>query len=172
MISLLSPYLLSSQGDRVSLAFGVEGRYPFLDWRLERFAAQLPETLKLRGLRDKQVLRDWAKRSLPPAITARPKQPYRAPDSAPFQSPRGSAMLNDLLGSSGLREGGYFDPVIVGGLIRRTLAGRPLGTREEQALVAMVTTQLWHNAFLGAQSQVTPLDLSRADINWRDLAAA
>ncbi len=32
--TLLSGYLLSSQGDRMSMAHGVEGRYPFLDHRL------------------------------------------------------------------------------------------------------------------------------------------
>jgi len=31
MTTLLSPYLLSSQGDRMAMAHGVEGRFPFLD---------------------------------------------------------------------------------------------------------------------------------------------
>ena len=34
MKTLLSGYLLSSQGDRSSLAHGVEGRYPYLDHRV------------------------------------------------------------------------------------------------------------------------------------------
>src|SRR5439155_628962 len=51
MVTLLSPYLLSAQGDRMSLAHGVEGRYPFLDHRLFEFAARLPTGSKLRGLR-------------------------------------------------------------------------------------------------------------------------
>ena len=51
MTTLLAPYLLSSQGDRMAMAHGVEGRFPFLDHRLFEFAAALPTRSKLRGLR-------------------------------------------------------------------------------------------------------------------------
>ena len=39
---LLPGYILSSQGDRVAMAHGVEGRFPFLDHRVVEFAAGLP----------------------------------------------------------------------------------------------------------------------------------
>ncbi len=172
MVSLLSPYLLSAQGDRVSLAFGVEGRYPFLDPRLEYFAATLPETLKTRGLNDKVILREWAEEKLPPVIARRPKQPYRAPDSAPFRTPAGRVLLDDLLGPRALSATGYFEPSIVDGLVKRVLADRPLGTREEQALVAIVTTQLWHRAFLNSRREIESLDPGEADIFWRDPVTA
>src|SRR6185436_20861375 len=42
MTTLLSTYLLSSQGDRMAMAHGVEGRFPFLDHRLFEFSAALP----------------------------------------------------------------------------------------------------------------------------------
>jgi len=57
MITRLSPYLLSSNGDRMTMAHAVEGRYPFLDHRLFEFAAALPTGSRLRGLREKEVLR-------------------------------------------------------------------------------------------------------------------
>src|SRR5437773_2451468 len=53
MTTLLSTYLLSSQGDRMAMAHGVEGRFPFLDHRLFEFAAALPTGSRLRGLREK-----------------------------------------------------------------------------------------------------------------------
>ena len=71
MTTLLSTYLLSSQGDRMAMAHGVEGRFPFLDHRLFEFAAALPTGSRLRGLREKEVLRRWAARVLPPRIKAR-----------------------------------------------------------------------------------------------------
>src|SRR4029079_56621 len=68
MTTLLAPYLLSSQGDRMSMAHGVEGRFPFLDHRLYEFAAALPSRSRMRGLREKDVLRRWAQKILSPRI--------------------------------------------------------------------------------------------------------
>ena len=77
--TLLGGYLLSSQGDRVAMAHGVEGRYPFLDPRMVALATRLPARSKLRTLREKDILRRWAGRILPQEVRNRPKQPYRAP---------------------------------------------------------------------------------------------
>jgi asparagine synthase (glutamine-hydrolysing) len=68
--TLLSGYLLSSQGDRVALAHGLEGRFPFLDHRLFSFAASLPVRSRLRGLKEKDILRRWARERLPPSMPA------------------------------------------------------------------------------------------------------
>ncbi|MFW9952224.1 MAG: asparagine synthase-related protein, partial [Candidatus Thorarchaeota archaeon] len=57
MTTLLSPYLLCSQGDRVAMAHGVEGRFPFLDHRVMEFCNNLPSHLKLRGLNEKYLLK-------------------------------------------------------------------------------------------------------------------
>jgi asparagine synthase (glutamine-hydrolysing) len=57
MQTLLSNYLLSSQGDRMSLAHAVEGRYPYLDTSFIELCARLPRRLKLRNLREKFILR-------------------------------------------------------------------------------------------------------------------
>jgi asparagine synthase (glutamine-hydrolysing) len=73
--TFLSQYLLSSQGDRMGMANSIEGRYPFLDYRLVEFCNRLPSRLKLRGLREKHLLRRLAERWLPPEIWQRRKRP-------------------------------------------------------------------------------------------------
>jgi asparagine synthase (glutamine-hydrolysing) len=166
MTTLLTPYLLAAQGDRMAMAHGVELRVPYLDHRVVEFAARLPASSKLRGLRDKVLLRRWATRVLPPPIARRPKQPYRAPGVAPFFGPNAPEYVADLLESSQLARTGIFDPVAVGGLVRRCRAGTTIGTRESQALVAILSTELWHRAFLGAGAPratpvVRPLTLPR-----------
>ena len=40
--TLLEPYLLAAQGDRVAMAHGVEGRFPFLDHRVFAYSVELP----------------------------------------------------------------------------------------------------------------------------------
>ena len=72
-------YLLHTQGDRMLMGHSIEGRFPFLDFRLAELAARLPDSMRLRGLQEKYALRRAAARYLPPAILSRPKVPYRAP---------------------------------------------------------------------------------------------
>ncbi len=54
--------------DRNSMAFSVEGRLPFLDYRLVEFAFTMPSTFKIRGGYTKRVLRDSMEGILPGKI--------------------------------------------------------------------------------------------------------
>ena len=147
MTTLLSPYLLSSQGDRMAMAHGVEGRFPFLDHRLFEFAASLPHGTKLNGLREKDILRRWASSIIPQEVRQRGKQPYRAPDAASFFGPNQPEYVREMLDKSSLERTGFFDPQAVAGLARRCEAGRVAGFAENQALVAILSTQLWYHEF-------------------------
>jgi asparagine synthase (glutamine-hydrolysing) len=139
---LLSTHLLSAQGDRVALAHGVEGRYPFLDHRVAAAARALPPERKLApDLRDKVALRDLAATLLPAAVAARPKQPYRAPEVAPFFGPDARDWVEEALAPAGLV---LFDPDRVAPLLARARAGRANGQRESMAVLAVLSTQLWH----------------------------
>jgi asparagine synthase (glutamine-hydrolysing) len=147
MTTLLASYLLSSQGERMGMAHGVEGRFPFLDHRLFELAAALPTSSKLRGLKEKEILKRWARRVVPPTVTARHKQPYRAPDAPAFFGARPPEYVLDLLSESSIRRVGLFDPAAVEGLVRRAQSGRVTGFGENQALVGILSTQLWHETF-------------------------
>jgi len=168
MTTLLSPYLLSSQGDRMAMAHGVEGRFPFLDHHLYEFSAALPTGSRLRGLREKEVLRRWASRILPPRIRARRKQPYRAPDAPSFFGPGSPEWIVNSLSSEALRRVGVFSPAAVAGLIRRCNAGVATGFRENQALVGVLSTQLWHHQFIENALSVEPLAARGADVMLTD----
>ena len=148
LTTLLPSYLLSSQGDRMAMAHGVEGRFPFLDHRLFEYAAALPTSSKLLGLREKEILRRWAVRFLPTVISRRVKQPYRAPDAAAFFDETQPEYVREAVSPEALKRTGFFDPNAVAGLIRRCAAGRAAGFAENQALVAILSTQLWYDRFI------------------------
>ncbi len=147
--TLLDPYLLSAQGDRVAMAHGVEGRFPFLDHRVFAHSVRLPDREKLDGMREKVALRKVAAKVLPPAIAERVKQPYRAPEVDPFFAPGAPPWVEELLSPAALTETGLWEPSRVGGLLRRCRAGRATGMRESMALVGVLSTQLWHREFVG-----------------------
>ena len=161
--TLLSGYLLSSQGDRMAMAHGVEGRFPYLDHRVVQFAARLPERHKLLGLHEKQILRRWAAKTLPPVVSARRKQPYRAPDVPAFFGGKEPEYL-EVLQPAAIERAGLFAPAAAAGLVKRCRDGKAGGFRESQALVAILSAQLWHDAFIARPQVVAPLDLSTADV--------
>ena len=66
------------------MANSVEGRFPFLDKDVVAFANQLPARHKLAGLDEKHLLKLAFEDLVPEEIRRRPKQPYRAPDTASF----------------------------------------------------------------------------------------
>lgn len=147
--TLLAGYLLWSQGDRVAMANSVEGRVPYLDHRVIEFANALPPHWKLRGLTEKDILRRALADLLPPAIAARPKQPYRSPDAASFFAggePLG--YVADLLAGDRLRATGLFDPVAVGRLLDKARAGRVTGFADNQAFVGILSTMLVDHLFV------------------------
>jgi asparagine synthase (glutamine-hydrolysing) len=148
MATFLSPYLLAAQGDRMAMAHGVELRVPFLDHRVTEFAARLPERSKLRGLRDKALLRRWAARHLPTSVARRPKQAYGAPNVTPFFGPQAPPYVAEALDPARIRRRGIFDAEAVTGLVRRCRAGGSLGAREGQALVGVLSTELWCRTFI------------------------
>ncbi|BCH22810.1 asparagine synthase (glutamine-hydrolyzing) [Mesorhizobium sp. L-8-3] len=143
---LLPGYILSSQGDRMAMAHGVETRFPFLDHRLVEFAARIPAGLKLRGLREKHILREAAADLLPPSIGRRPKQPYRAPDSRAFAGPSGD-YVGELLSPSALAAGGLFNPQATTKLLEKSRRGAIGSFRDNAAFVGIVSAQLWLRSF-------------------------
>lgn len=148
IITFLSPYLLSFQGDRVAMAHSVEGRFPFLDYRMVEFCNKLPARLKLRGLQDKRILRMLGREFLPESIWNRPKKPYRAPIHRSFFNEHTADYVEDLLSEKALNETGLFNPAAVSNLTGKIKQGRPVGETDDMALVGIISTQLVHHRFV------------------------
>jgi asparagine synthase (glutamine-hydrolysing) len=146
----LAGLLLNAKGDRVAMNSSVETRYPFLDEEVFEFLAQVPPRWKLRGLRDKALLRVVSERWLPRSIARRSKAMVRAPFDS-FQLEQGPQYVGQLLSPESLRRTGYFQPEAVQnwrksfGNLRRRSAGR---AAVEMGLVGVLATQLWHHTFL------------------------
>ncbi len=143
----LSQYLLSSQGDRVAMAHSVEGRHPFLDYRVVEFAGRMPPRLKMRGLTEKFLLRQIGRRMLPPEIWQRPKRPYRAPVHRSF-FPDTPAYVTDLLSERDLASAGIFRTEAVRQLVHKARGGARLSEVEDMALAGIISTQLLHRQFV------------------------
>ncbi|WEX74923.1 asparagine synthase (glutamine-hydrolyzing) [Sinorhizobium numidicum] len=147
---LLPGYILSSQGDRMAMAHGIEGRFPFLDHRLVEFAASLPPEMKLKGLVEKHILREATTDLLPPSIGKRTKQPYRAPDSHSFSGPGELDYVLAALGEESIDAGGLFSAKAVAKLYEKCRSRPASGFRDNAAFVGILSTQLWLQTFTSA----------------------
>jgi asparagine synthase (glutamine-hydrolysing) len=86
----LAPYLwfdqkyfladdILNKADRMSMAHSLEVRPPFLDHRIVEFAASLPASLKIRGSRQKIILKELMRDKLPPSVLRRKKVGFDIP---------------------------------------------------------------------------------------------
>ncbi|HZJ15718.1 MAG TPA: asparagine synthase (glutamine-hydrolyzing), partial [Chthoniobacteraceae bacterium] len=105
---LLAGHLLQAKGDRVAMHSSVEVRYPFLDEDVFDFLATLHPRWRLRGFRDKHLLRLLAERWVPQSVARRHKVIFRAPLDSFHIDPE-PPFVTQLLSEESLRKTGYFD---------------------------------------------------------------
>jgi asparagine synthase (glutamine-hydrolysing) len=143
---LLPGYILSSQGDRMQMANSVEGRCPFLDYRVAEFAGRLPPRLKMKVLNEKYILKRATSDLLPAFLQSRPKQPYRAMEVPSFfdtQKRRARFdWVDEMLSPGAVKEAGLFNPGAVEKLAQKAREGGVVGVKDAMALVSILSTQL------------------------------
>jgi asparagine synthase (glutamine-hydrolysing) len=144
----MSGYLLSSQGDRMAMANSVEGRYPFLDYRVIEFASQLPEDLKLHLLNEKYILKKMMKGKIPDSIITRHKQAYRAPIHTSFFGENASPYIKEMLSDQMLKKYHIFESQKVAKLIEKFNSGATITEVENMALAGILSTQLVNQFFI------------------------
>ena len=148
---LLAGHLLQAKGDRVAMHNSVEVRYPFLDEDVFDFLATLHPRWRLRGFRDKHLLRLLAERWVPKSVARRHKVIFRAPLDSFHMDPE-PPFVADLLSDESLRKTGYFDLTEVKRWrndFRKMRAGSLPRLSVEMGLMAVTATQLWHHLFMG-----------------------
>ncbi|MDP6787759.1 MAG: asparagine synthase (glutamine-hydrolyzing) [Rhodospirillales bacterium] len=129
------PNDLLTKLDRCLMAFGVEGRTPFLDPRVAEVAFRLPDALKVRRGRGKWLLRRWLE--------------GRLPEARPFTRKRGFTVpVGDWIAG----QGGRLGPLVAGqpGIAEACRPGtvetlfRATGKRAGQAQWVLLFYALWH----------------------------
>ena len=130
----LSPYLWFDQKyylpddilykvDRISMAHAVEVRPPFLDHRIAEFAASLPPSLKIRGARQKVILKELMKDKLPSSTLHRKKLGLDIPAHDWFRGPLRS-LLQDTMAEGVSNYGEIFRPGAVRNLVNSHMERR------------------------------------------------
>ena len=149
----MSGYLLSSQGDRMAMANSVEGRYPFLDYRVIEFCSSLPSDYKLNGLNEKYLLKKLLKNRIPEKILKRPKQAYRAPIRSVFLDKDAPEYVKEMLSESTTRKADIFNFNSFTGLISKIEKTGVATEIDNMVLTSVISTHLLYYQFIENQNK-------------------
>jgi asparagine synthase (glutamine-hydrolysing) len=161
---LMANYLLCSQGDRVAMANSVEGRFPFLDHRLVEFSGRIPVALKMKGLKEKNILKKAMAGLVPERIVNRVKQPYMAPDIMSFFSEGEPEYLDHYLSPANIKASGLFKAEAVARLLVKCRKGVRQGFRENMAFVGILSTQILYDRYIANFSVQEPKGLDKVEV--------
>jgi asparagine synthase (glutamine-hydrolysing) len=82
--------------DRMSMAYSLETRTPFLDFRLVEYMAHVHKNLKMRGYERKTILRQTIAQKLPQTLLTAPKKGFGPPLREWFKGDSFTEKLNNL----------------------------------------------------------------------------
>lgn len=115
---------LTKWGDRDTMAFGVEGRSPFLDKDLVEYSIALKDELKIKGGYTKYIIREVMKGIMPEKVRLRvDKKGFSVPQDEWFRKEKFQKLVNDILSSESFAKRGYFVPEEAKKLYQRHLSG-------------------------------------------------
>jgi asparagine synthase (glutamine-hydrolysing) len=127
------------KADRMSMAHSLEVRPPFLDPRIVDFAASLPERYKVRGFRQKHILKSLMRGKLPKCVLTRAKTGFDIPTHDWFRGPL-RPLLMDTLSTEAIEHTGIFSSRAIHSLIRDHMERR---TNVGYHLWGLLTLFLW-----------------------------
>ncbi len=148
----LLPDNLLMKVDKMTMAFGIEARVPFLDYELVEFCARLPADLKLRRMTEKYLLRKVMKGRIPETTRQRKKERFFVPINAWFRT----GLLDtakQLLDGKTIRQQGIFRPEYIEKVFSGLKASPLFYSRQ---LWSLMNFQLWHEQFIEADIVKAP----------------
>lgn len=131
--------------DKLTMAHSIEARVPFLDHHLVEFLLQTPPHLKLRGLTNKILLRNYVAQALPGKAAHRSKKPFYIPLEQYFTQGPLSEIVATCLSKQSIQKRGYFvwDKVQT---LRQAVNNKDFLFGKQ--IFALTALELWHRIFI------------------------
>lgn len=108
--------------DRMTMAFGLEARVPFLDHHVVEWAFRVPSKHKINGMEGKYLVKKAMEKYLPRDLLFRPKHGFDVPLEVWMRDQLRDFIL-DTLNERTIKQRGIFDPKAVRALIQQHLDG-------------------------------------------------
>ena len=142
------PDLMLTKLDKITMAHSLESRVPFLDHKLVEFLFKTPPHLKLKGLKDKLILRNYLTQLLPKENSQRQKKPFYMPVKQFLNTNPLKGFVDLIFSEEVVRRRGYFDWEKVRWL--RQNMGKDFVY--DKQIFSLVSLELWHRIFIDQES--------------------
>jgi asparagine synthase (glutamine-hydrolysing) len=130
--------------DRASMANSLEVRVPFLNHSLAEHVAEIPHSLKLRGMKTKFLLKKAMEGVLPKDILKRPKKGFNMPVAYWLASDL-SELVRDQFQEAKIQREGFFNPTY----IQKLIAEHAGGSRDNRKLLwTLLVFELWYEKYM------------------------
>jgi asparagine synthase (glutamine-hydrolysing) len=133
--------------DKMGMSASIEARVPYLDQDVVAFAAALPATLKIHGLKRKYVFRRLVTDYLPQEILDRPKVGFAVPLADWF---RGE--LKEFLHRNLIEPGGFLDEHLDRPAREAMFVAHQNGEDLSLSLYSLLVLELWGRLFCRGES--------------------
>ena len=138
------------KGDKMTMAWGLEQRLPYLDHKLVEFALNIPVDLKVRLFGEKYILREALKGRLAEDILSRPKHGFSVPWPNWLKGEL-APVCERLMSRKYLVEQGFFKYAFLEKFFSRRRALSNLYRRRQ--FWALFSFQLWYDVFVKGEGK-------------------
>lgn len=145
----LKLYLLEmlERQDKTSMAWSVESRVPFLDYRLVEYAASIPSRYKMKGETEKFILKEIGREFLPEGVVNRKKKPFPFPVD-PKSVYNQKNIANELVQSGNSKIASYFNKKAVNDFLNKKNEYAKVDSLAiYRTSYSMISLESWHKVF-------------------------
>jgi asparagine synthase (glutamine-hydrolysing) len=142
------PDLNLAYSDKMSMAASIEVRVPFLDDRIADLALSIPSSLKIKGFKQKYILKKAMQGMLPDGVLHRRKAGFGLPVRS-WLSHDLRDMVMDLLSPARVKDRGIFDADAVQKMLQADAGGEGDFTLP---IWSLLTFELWQQAFIDSRT--------------------
>jgi asparagine synthase (glutamine-hydrolysing) len=130
------------KADRMLMAWGMEGRVPFLDHRIVEFGLSLPTNMKMQGKHGKVFLKNWAQQYLPKEHLWGKKRGFTVPVHDWLSGPLLDDLARVLPENMGIKS--WFNPKVLNLLLKR----QQIKGDMTQPIWRLWQFAIWHRLFI------------------------
>ncbi len=131
-------------GDKMAMAVSLEARVPFLDLELMRFVESIPAKFKIKGLKQKYLLKKAASKWIPDEIIKKKKIGFATPLDNWFQSSLKSNIEEKLLS-----EGSAIREFLNADIIKKMIEDHSSKKQDyKRPLLSFLTFEIWYESFI------------------------